>query len=337
MPIFIKRNKLKFDIVHNLNFHTDWLPSFLWVFNKPFIWGPVGHHPCVPNEFSLNPYGRKEVIKNKATWFLKKLFWTFDIFLKICRNSADYILAVNSDTRKHLSSDKNKTIVIPAVAAPKYVFEKKKDEIFTVLSVGRFVPLKGFDLTVACFAKFIKGLPLEKRKNAKLFLIGSGPLKTFLQNQIKELQIEEYVEMIPWIEQNKLFDIYTLADVFLFPSHEGAGMVIPEALSFELPVICFDNSGPGELVSKLSELKVPYTTYDNSVNQFAGKLNLLFTNNALFQKEKELAREHHAAYLTWESKGIFLDTLYNTLDRKFYEEGLCSTPAERLQREPVGF
>jgi len=30
MPRFIRKNKLEFDIAHNLNFHNDWTPSMLW-------------------------------------------------------------------------------------------------------------------------------------------------------------------------------------------------------------------------------------------------------------------------------------------------------------------
>lgn len=48
---FIKRQKLAFDNAHNLNFHNDWTPSFLWKLEKPFVWGPVGHHPSIPSQY----------------------------------------------------------------------------------------------------------------------------------------------------------------------------------------------------------------------------------------------------------------------------------------------
>ncbi|MFB0924248.1 MAG: hypothetical protein QMB65_03030, partial [Vicingaceae bacterium] len=41
MPLFILKNKLKFDLCHALNFHSDSHPHFLWVFGKPTIWGPI--------------------------------------------------------------------------------------------------------------------------------------------------------------------------------------------------------------------------------------------------------------------------------------------------------
>ena len=45
---FVTKQNLTFDIAHNLNFHNDWTPSYLWKLGKPFVWGPVGHHPLIP-------------------------------------------------------------------------------------------------------------------------------------------------------------------------------------------------------------------------------------------------------------------------------------------------
>jgi hypothetical protein len=37
---FIKNQKIQYDIVHNVNFHNDWTPSFLWKLGKTFCVGP---------------------------------------------------------------------------------------------------------------------------------------------------------------------------------------------------------------------------------------------------------------------------------------------------------
>ena len=63
LPFWVKNKNWKFDISHNLNFHNDWTPTFLWVLGKPFVWGPVGHHPAIPSEFfekvGLEVYNQK--------------------------------------------------------------------------------------------------------------------------------------------------------------------------------------------------------------------------------------------------------------------------------------
>src|SRR4051794_25168361 len=42
MPWFVRRQSLRFDIAHNLNFHADWAPTLLWCLGRPTIWGPIG-------------------------------------------------------------------------------------------------------------------------------------------------------------------------------------------------------------------------------------------------------------------------------------------------------
>lgn len=39
------------------------------------------------------------------------------------------------------------------------------------------------------------------------------------------------------------------SDIFLFPSFEGGGMVVLEAMAAGLPVVCLDYGGPGEMVT----------------------------------------------------------------------------------------
>ena len=48
----------------------------------------------------------------------------------------------------------------------------------------------------------------------------------------------------------------TSADVFLFPSFEGAGMVVVEAMARGCPVVCLDVGGPGEMVDETRGLRV---------------------------------------------------------------------------------
>ena len=45
------------------------------------------------------------------------------------------------------------------------------------------------------------------------------------------------------------FEEMRKADLFLFPSFEGGGMVVLEALAHGLPVVCLQYGGPGEMVS----------------------------------------------------------------------------------------
>ena len=57
--------------------------------------------------------------------------------------------------------------------------------------------------------------------------MGDGPYKNYLQKLTVDLEIWQSVEFIEWMNREDLKNVYADASVFLFPSHEGAGMVVP--------------------------------------------------------------------------------------------------------------
>ena len=96
-------------------------------------------------------------------------------------------------------------------------------------------------------------------------------------------------------------------------SHEGAGMVVPEALSFSLPVICFDNEGPGELMDTTCGFKVPYSNPEESIQRFSKYLHLLFHSE---KKRSELsigAKIYFEKHLTWKRKGKLISEAYREI------------------------
>ncbi|RZK44505.1 MAG: glycosyltransferase family 1 protein [Hymenobacter sp.] len=101
-----------------------------------------------------------------------------------------------------------------------------------------------------------------------------------------------------------------MASVFFFPSHEGAGMVVAEAMSYGVPVLCYQNEGPGELTPAASSLKVPYDTFARNVTDFAERLRWLHDSPPLLAAEAALARRHVAQHHTWERRGQQLRRIY---------------------------
>ncbi|OPG99418.1 hypothetical protein B2I21_05220, partial [Chryseobacterium mucoviscidosis] len=89
----------------------------------------------------------------------------------------------------------------PSVASEDFF---QKDEVavksdFAVISVGRFVPLKGFDLTIRSFIQFINALSAEEKAKCKLILVGTGEQKQFYKDIIQQNNAENYIEIIECI------------------------------------------------------------------------------------------------------------------------------------------
>jgi len=310
---FVRKQNLNFDITHNVNFHNDWTPSFLWKLNRPMVWGPVGHHPLIPKQY-LKPYASKYLIKDRATWMVKNYFWNCSFSLKNTAKKAAHIWCMNSGVPSKLKLKESSFSVLPSVATEDFAVNDKTENInYNIISVGRFVPLKGFDLTLLSFIKFIKTVPISQRKNCKLTLVGSGPEKKYYDQIIYDNEVESYVEIIEWLDRKDLMKIYEKASVFIFPSHEGAGMVVAEALSFGLPVVCLDNEGPGQYINSNCGIAIPKSNYKYTVNQLGEALLKLYSDSSFLQQLSLGARKQYEEKFTWNSRGEHLQNIYNQL------------------------
>ncbi len=312
LVFFVKKEKLKFDITHAVNFHNDWTFSLLSFLGKPMVWGPVGHHPSIPKQFVLPTYGKKAYLKERATWFTKKYFWNFAPLLHLTKKRAKHIWCMNTEAAKVLNL-KNNYSILPSVASEKTELANGPKKSFKVLSVGRLVPLKGFDVTIKSFAQFYNTLNTEEKNDSELIIVGSGPEQDYLKTLCKKLNIEKATTFINWIERSKLASIYQEASVFLFPSHEGAGMVVAEALSYGLPVLCFENCGPGEFVTETCGIKTPYSKYETSVNMFSNNLKELKNKPAMLSEMSNKAIERFNTYFNWDLRANQLNAVYQTL------------------------
>jgi glycosyltransferase involved in cell wall biosynthesis len=311
--IWLQQKNLAFDIAHSLNFHSNWTPGFLWILGKPFVWGPVGNHPPVPAQYIRKIYGWRAFLKDRLLWAVKWCSWHFDPLLALCRYKAVKVFCVNTQAAQKLKLPAHKIVMMPAVASEDVdatVCSKK--EKFTVLSVGRFVPLKGFDLTLRAYHLFYKQLSRENQARCELVLIGSGPEEKKLQALFHTDGLSGAI-IKKWMPRAEVMRAFGAASVYLFPSHEGAGMVVAEAMSYGLPVVCLDNYGPGEYTPPASQLKVPHQSYDATVQALAGKLQQLFFDTNFYQTESNLARQRYESLFRWEVKGQYLQTVYDSI------------------------
>lgn len=321
LPGFIRKSSCDFDIAHNLNFHNDWTPSWLWKTGKPLVWGPVGHHPVIPREFIHGFYGTGAYFTDTLRWITKRFLWACDPFLKTTYRKASVILCMNKSVQSVLPFDKNKMVIMPSVGSefqPEGL--KRSHGNFHVLSVGRFVPLKGFDVAIKSFAGFYNKLEADQKAKAKLTLIGKGPYRNALMELAKRERVDHAVHFINWVDREQLTGYYREASVFLFPSHEGAGMVVSEALSFGLPVICFNNCGPGEFIDETCGIKIPYENYDQSVRKFSKSLFELYSNHALRDKLGDGAIYRFRNYFSWDAKGEMLKRVYESVSENDHKE-----------------
>lgn len=117
------------------------------------------------------------------------------------------------------------------------------DDKKTVLFVGRLVSIKGVEYLIEA----MKGI------DARLVIVGEGPLKEELEAKAKEAAID--CVFMGGKSHEELKTIYASADVFAAPSitmpngaQEGLGLVALEAMSSGVPVIGSRSGGIKEVI-----------------------------------------------------------------------------------------
>ena len=319
---FILQQGFRFDIAHHLNFHSDWMPSFLWLLGKPFVWGPVGHHEKIPIQY-LKDIGLKQRISDQLRWLVKQYFWKLSPTLLMTRKLAAKVLTINRGVPAVLQLSEGKVLHLPAIASQQVYAERVPSNEFIILAIGRFVPLKGFHIAIEAFAAFYHRQSPEKQQGIRLLLIGKGPEYAHLKSLVTQFGLNENnIQFISWMPQEQLWAYYRRANALLFPSFEGAGMVVPEAMAYGLPVICFDNHGPGETAGNAG-MKIPYGPYESTIIQFADALNTLMHSSENWQELSDAAKLRHATHYTWSNKASKLIEIYKEITNSNSSVHVC--------------
>lgn len=118
-----------------------------------------------------------------------------------------------------------------------YLKEKEKrdlrkeldiEDIFTVITVGQFIPRKGFDILIQSL-KYLKG-------NVQVCFAGIGERSVY-DNIIPD-NPNIILKFVGFCDRDLLNKYYRASDLFVFPSREDVwGLVIGEAMAHGLPVI----------------------------------------------------------------------------------------------------
>jgi glycosyltransferase involved in cell wall biosynthesis len=114
-----------------------------------------------------------------------------------------------------------------------------------IIAIGRLSLEKGHLDLIKAFAKMVRG---QANSQTKLVIVGEGPEREKLEQEIDALHIKGQVRFAGQVSDVKPF--YAIADLMVLPSHsEGSPNVLLEAMAAHLPVVATSVGGVPEIAT----------------------------------------------------------------------------------------
>lgn len=226
----------RYDILHlHLSFST-------------FLGGIAGRLTGIPNIIVTI-----HALKNQSLpWVFplwKSLAPLYDKFVAEVDRSVDELRVTGIPPNKialiRLGTEKAETISSKSHSSVDHWAVDGKNPI--ILNIARLHKHKGQLYLIRAMVEVVHKIP-----SAKLLVVGDGPMRSTLEREIRNLQLESSVFLLGF--RRDLEALYSNCDVFVLPSvHEGMGLATVQAMAYGKPVIA-------SAVGAISEAVLPGQT-----------------------------------------------------------------------------
>ncbi len=196
-------------------------------------------------------------------WWSK--VWPFTLAMKIISRHVNHLTYLGEFTRSAITKSVTKEAaqsmvkIAPGIDTDHFSpvsADQIREELGlthkkVIVSVGRLVHRKGQDVLIEAMPAIIKEVP-----QAHILMIGEGPYRSYLENRVQALGLQERVTFIGRIQYADLPRHICAGDLFVMPSRsrlaglevEGLGIVYLEASACGLPVIAGNSGGAPDAV-----------------------------------------------------------------------------------------
>ncbi len=293
------------EAVYNANKKSN-LPTVLDLHdNMPEVMKLYPHLQKFPGKYIISP----KKWKQKEEQFIKK---------------ADKVISVSPEFLETLAtrlpSEKEKLVLVPNTIRKSFfeeytveesIIDKYKNN-FVILYLGDTHLRRGLQTAIDSLIKLKNKIP-----EVKLVIVGKNTTDTILKKQVKDLQLEEFVDFEGW-QNVSLFQSYILAsEVCISPLHRNLQHDVAYAnkifqyMSFAKPLLVSDAIAQKKLIEKVGSGLV-HTEKD--VEDFSNKVLALYKSKPLRIELGNNGKEFIKNEFCWEETSKKLINLYNNLN-----------------------
>lgn len=278
--------KEDYDFIYSSSdFWPDSIPAFWLKLRKPKACWLAGFYLFAPSPFQEDsPYKDENFLRGLLFWLTQ-----LPIYF-IVKNWADYVFVTSEpDVEKFITTKRGrkKIIVVQGgvdiTEAKKYLANKNAVPVekreYDACFVGRFHYQKGVLELIDIWKKVC-----DQKKEAKLAMIGIGPLEQKIREKIKKYKLEKSIDLLGFRDGKDKYKIFKQSKLMVHPAtYDSGGMAAAEGMAWGLPGVSFD----------LDALKTYYPrgmikTPKGNFNEFANNiLKFLDDKNLYYKTSKE--------------------------------------------------
>ncbi len=221
-----------------------------------------------------------------------------DNLFRSCLDTFDHIIAVSDYVRKDLIKHGYPSENVTTVQTGLSNFHGEKgciDGDF-ILSIGRQVKTKGLEYLIKAMTDV----------DCKLILCGKGPESKSLERMIKNLNLEDKIEIKGWIDDSEKENLMASCKFLVMPSlYESLGLAAIEQLSYGKPVVCTNVNGLPETVGEGGIIVPP-----KNPRSLSEAMNLLLSDDV---KRKDIGHKAllKAEEYRWENLIPKIESIYS--------------------------
>lgn len=286
-------------------FWMDSLPAFIIKLRAPKIKWIAAWYQTAPNPVKGFTEGKRE----ETYRFRAFLYWFIQKTTKpLISTFANFILVNNDLEKKQFPKQGREDCVITVLGAVKtdeiLKYQKKyptPNKEYLAIFQGRFHPQKGVVELIDIWKLVTKTIP-----NAKLAMIGDGPLMNDVQRKIKELNLEKNIDLFGYLHDgDKKFGLFNNSMIVLHPAfYDSGGMASAEGMAFGLPVVGFDLKSYSFYYPQ-GMIKVPVGDLD----AFAKKIIELNEDPKLYKNLSQKAKNMIMKNYSWDKRALEIKSL----------------------------
>ena len=258
-------------------------------FGCPIVWS------C--NEPPFPPiYNGKKFSKKLYSLIYRTLVSPLLIYNKIVAKDIDEIIVLDNmnDHRIKITYHKKPTINYTGLDFP--VIEEnneKENNKYEILAVGRVDKGKRTEDAIQAIVKLKEKIP-----NVQLNVVGGGKILEEMKELAKKLQVDQEVIFHGKVSDQKLKELYSNCNVFLFTAeNQSWGLVPLEAMSYGKPTLVSTGAGVSEvLIDKENCLKIN----PRDVNGIVKNVMLLYHDRALAEEISKKGEHFVKTTFSWD-------------------------------------